>query len=146
MTEQQRKKTFLNLPKFIGGTEAFRKFIGQNLRYPNEALEAKIEGRVLVGYDIDDNGIVHNPRILKGLGYGCDEEAMRVVSQLRFEKVKNRGMRVKVTTKTNINFKLPTSSTSISYTVTSKPAAQQKTQEPQPPKETPVTYNYTINL
>jgi TonB family protein len=137
MADHPHKKHFLNLPKYLGGSDAFRDFIAENLRYPGAALEAKIEGSVIVEYDISDDGLVYNPHVLKGLGYGCDEEAIRVIGLLRFEKVKNRGMRVKMTTKTTIHFKLP--GLSINYSV-----SQQS--KPEPKKEGPVTYDYTINF
>lgn len=138
-----KKKNFLELPRYGGGNEEFRKFIAANLRYPNDALEARIEGKVLVEYEIDDNGIVHNPRVLRSLGYGCDEEAMRVVGLLRFKKVKNRGMRVRVITKININFSLP--KTSISYTVTSKSENNKKYVAEGQKKNDSTTYEYTIS-
>jgi hypothetical protein len=86
---------------------------------------------------------VANPHILKSLGHGCDEEAVRVVGMLQFEKVKNRGVRVKMTTKTTIHFKLP--GIRITY-------AAAKKEEPVPPgPETkpdpgPVKYEYTITF
>jgi TonB family protein len=139
MTDHHNKKHFLNLPKFTGGSEAFRKFIADNLSYPQEALEARIEGSVVVGYDISDEGSVINPHILKGLGYGCDEEAIRVIGLLSYEKVKNRGVRVRTTTKTTIHFKLPQSGFTISYSSSVKVEPEQK-------KDGPVTYEYTINF
>jgi TonB family protein len=135
--EHHHKKRFLNLPKYPGGSEAFKKFFVENLRYPDAALEAKIEGSVIVEYDISDDGLVYNPHILKGLGYGCDEEAVRLIGLLRFEKVKNRGVRVKMTTKTTIHFKLP--GVNISYTISGENKSEQK-------KNGPVTYEYTIKL
>jgi len=127
----------VKLPRYAGGSKAFRAFISQHLRYPKEAQDAKVEGFVVVEYEIDDNGVVHHPRVLKGLGYGCDEEAMRVVSMLRYEKVKNRGVRVKVTTKTNIVFSLP--GVSIIYNVAEK-------SEPSLEKEGHDKYEYTIDI
>lgn len=144
MSEFQKKKKFLELPRYGGGNEEFRKFIGENLRYPKAALQARIEGKVLVEYEIDDSGFVHNARVTRGLGYGCDEEALRVVNLLRFKKVKNRGLRVRVNMKTNIVFRL--SKTGIIYTVVKKT-------EKKKPEETSVrendktrVYNYTINI
>jgi TonB family protein len=137
MPDHHNKKRFLNLPKYIGGSEDFRKFIADNLRYPEAALEAKIEGSVIVEYDIADDGIVYNPHVLKGLGYGCDEEAMRVIGLLRFEKVKNRGVRVKMTTKTTIHFRLP--GVNISYSFS-------EIKEPEQKKDSPVTYEYTVRF
>jgi len=139
MSDHHNKKHFLNLPKFIGGSEAFRKFIAENLHYPEAALEAKVEGSVIVEYDISDDGSVHNPHVLKGLGYGCDEEAIRVIGLLGFDKVKNRGVRVKMTTKTTIHFKLPIQGVTISYSSSEK-------NEPEQKNSGSITYNYTINL
>ena len=132
-----KKKDFLKLPRYPGGSSAFRKFITDNLHYPKAALEAKVEGTVIVGYDIDDNGFVHNAHILKGLGHGCDEEALRLIGLLRYGKVKNRKIRVNVTTRTNIHFRLP--KFTISY-IESKKKASVSREKPQD------TYEYTINL
>ena len=140
MMDQNKKKKFLDLPRYGGGKEEFNKFIAANLRYPKAAMEAKIEGKVLVEYEIDDNGIVHNPRVLRSLGYGCDEEALRLVSMLRFKKVKNRGVRVRVKTKTDIHFKLP--QTLISYSVT--PETRKENDKAANTTETPVVYEYII--
>lgn len=144
MTEHHKKKKFLDLPRYGGGNDEFKKFIAGNLRYPKEALEARIEGKVLVEYEIDDNGFVHNPRVLRSLGYGCDEEAVRVVSLLRFKKVKNRGVRVRVNTKTYINFRLP--QTSISYTMAPKYESPATPTDKHKEKDGPVTYEYTITF
>ena len=117
-SNHKKKKQFLNLPQYIGGSQAFKEFVANNLTYPAEALEKIIEGSVIIEYEISDEGVVLNPRVFKGIGFGCDEEAIRVVSLLRFEKVKNRGMRVRMTTKTTIHFRLP--GLKISYSVPEK--------------------------
>lgn len=144
MPDHHNKKHFLNLPKYHGGSDAFREFITTNLRYPQDALEARVEGTVIVEYDIHDNGIVQHPRVLKGIGHGCDEEAMRVVGLLRFEKVKNRGMRVKMTTKTNINFKLP--GVRINYSVTGESKPLKPNDDQEQPNSGPVIYEYTVKF
>jgi TonB family protein len=144
MPDHHKKKRFLNLPKYPGGSMAFKEFITQNLRYPDAALQARVVGSVVVEYDIHDNGNIANPRVLKGIGYGCDEEAIRLVSMLQFEKVKNRGVRVKLTSKTTIHFRLPNVSTNyaVSYTL------EQKTPKTESEKKNsdPVVYEYTIKL
>ena len=144
MPGNHKKKQFINLPKYSSGSEAFREFISQNLRYPQAALDANVEGTVIVEYEVFDNGVVHNPHVLKGLGHGCDEEAIRVVELLRFEKVKNRGVRVKMTTKTNINFKLP--GVRISYSVAAKTETLPKKEDPEQKGPGEVTYEYTIQF
>lgn len=142
MADKPKKKNFLNLPRYDGGSAAFREFIGQNLQYPIAAQEAGIEGFVIIEYDILDNGRVVNPRILKSLGYGCDEEALRLVGLLRFEKARNRGVRVKMTTKTRISFILP--KLSINYTLAGQDA--EATAGQQPAGNEGISYNYTISF
>jgi len=144
MTDRKKKKHFLNLPKYPGGSKAFRELIAANLRYPDAALEAGTEGSVIVEYEVHDNGTVDRPRVLKGIGHGCDEEALRLVGLLRFEKVKNRGLRVTMTTKTTIRFRLP-AAVRITYTS----AENKKLSKPVPEKNKPepgkAKYNYTIS-
>jgi TonB family protein len=131
------KKNFLNLPKFPGSAKDFKDFIAGHLQYPREALELGIEGSVLVEYSINDNGDVVSPRVVKGIGHGCDEEAVRLVMLLKYEKVKNRGVRIKVTTKTRIGFILP--KMTINYTVTPK-------QDPPKKDSGSGSYEYSIDI
>ncbi len=144
MSDHRKKRRFLELPRYTAGKQAFAQFLKENLKYPEEAVKAGIEGTVIVEIDIDDNGIVHNPRIFKGIGYGCDEEAMRLAKLLRYGKVKNKGVRVRTKSKVNIRFKLPKKKT-IQYTVTpaKKEVAEKKSETATKPE---VTYTYTINL
>jgi len=128
------------MPSYPGGTKAFQDFITKNIRYPKEAEEANIEGSVIVGYEITDNGLVQNIHIIKGLGYGCDEEAMRVIGLLRYEKVKNKRVRVRMSNKTTINFNL--NQLKISYSVT-EPAKPEAGPEPATGSG---SYSYTIDF
>ncbi|MCX6277227.1 MAG: energy transducer TonB [Bacteroidetes bacterium] len=144
MAEFHKKKQFLNMPKYPGGGEAFKAFVAENLHYPVEAMEANIEGSVMVEYDVHDTGEVSNSHIIKGLGYGCDEEAIRVINLLKFEKVKNRGLRVKMTTKTTIHFRLP-GGVRINYAVTNTNETE-KIKDPEKNKPGQVKYEYTISF
>ena len=141
MTQHPKKYDSLKMPLYPGGNKAFQEFIAKNLQYPKEAAEAGIEGSVIVGYDITDNGEVQNVHIIKGLGFGCDEEAIRVIGLLRYGKVKNKRWRVKLTTKTTLHFNL--NKTQISYSVT-------ETAKPEKPAEGPVpqstSYTYTVDF
>ncbi|MGE4542204.1 MAG: energy transducer TonB, partial [Bacteroidales bacterium] len=134
----KKEKKFLELPRYAGGKEALSKFIRQNLQYPQEALEAGIEGKVVVGFDVDDNGMVHNAHIVFGIGYGCDEEALRLVQLLRYQKVSNRGRRVLLHSKLNIRFSLPEKS-KLNYTIKTKANKTKATTEPN-------KITYTINI
>jgi len=139
MNQHQRKKKFLKFPEYPGGKEAFKKYIKENLKYPEEALQKKVEGVVQLSAAIDDNGNVLDVTVEKGLGAGCDEEAVRLIENVQFGGVKNRGVRLKTRKKFRIEFKLPKGK-SLKYTVKKSP---EKT-ETQNPKSK--GYSYSINL
>jgi len=81
-------------------------FIKNNLHYPEEALQQKIEGTVAVEIDIDVFGAVSNAKVKHGIGYGCDEEAIRLVKLLKFQKKKYQGLFVMFHKTINIHFRL----------------------------------------
>lgn len=141
MHKERKGKHFIKNPFYEGGLKAMRKFISQNKKYPKEALEEKIEGTVIIKYTINYKGKVIETKVVKSLGYGCDEEAQRVVKLLKFEAPKNRGIKVKFFKNIQIHFRLPKENekpleqaqpqTGYSYTITpskkkEKPAEKKK--------------------
>jgi len=70
------------MPEFAGGTEALIRYLRNHLRYPSEALRAQAEGRVYVSFVVQADGTIADVSVPKGLGYGLDEEAQRVVRQM----------------------------------------------------------------
>ena len=70
------------MPEFQGGESEMTKFISQNIRYPIPALRQNVQGRVIIRFVIDKQGDVLEPIILKGIGSGCDEEAIRVIKKM----------------------------------------------------------------
>jgi protein TonB len=70
------------MPEFAGGADALMKYLRSHLRYPSAALAAQAEGRVFVSFVVQADGTIADIGILKGLGYGLDEEAQRVVRQM----------------------------------------------------------------
>lgn len=68
-------------PEFEGGMKAWAKFIQRNLRYPNAAQEVDAQGKVYISFVVEKDGSVSNVTVLRGIGYGCDEEAIRVISK-----------------------------------------------------------------
>jgi TonB family protein len=148
MEKDKKKPLFIHQPEYAGGPKALTKFIYENLRYPQTALDAGVEGMVLVDYDIDYQGNVTATRVLQGIGQGCDEEACRVVRLLKFDVPKNRGVRVLFHKKARIQFKKPKQKAAanvaaqmqVSYTVTPSPAVK----KPEGKKEE--TYSYTIQF
>ncbi len=107
MRKPKKEKDFLDLPTLTGGTEAFRSIIEKNMRYPSLAKKHGVEGLVYVRFTVDDNGKVQEAEVQKGLGYGCDEEALRLIRLVRFDKTRKQGVRVRAGYKTRIRFKLP---------------------------------------
>ena len=96
-----------NMPEFPGGDEALLSFIAQNIRYPKTAQRLGIEGRVTLSYVIDKDGSITNIEIIKGIGAGCDEEAIRVLKLLpNYSPGKQRGVPVKVKMRLPVHFKL----------------------------------------
>ncbi|HEX5172387.1 MAG TPA: TonB family protein [Cyclobacteriaceae bacterium] len=61
------------------GMNAFFEFLGNNIRYPKIAKEANVEGRVFVEFVIEKDGAISNVKVLKGIGHGCDEVAVRAL-------------------------------------------------------------------
>ena len=104
--KRNKEKKFLDLPKYPGGSKAFKRFISDNLLYPEEALEHRVEGDVYIQFKVDNLGNVIDATVTKGLGYGCDEEAIRLVKLLKYERAVNRGLRVSSTVKTRIRFRI----------------------------------------
>jgi TonB family protein len=68
-----------NPPIPPGGLSEFYRFLAQEMKYPKKARKNKIQGKVMVECVIDETGKLVNPIVLKGIGYGCDEEAIRVL-------------------------------------------------------------------
>jgi len=146
----EKKTVFISQPQYPGGPKALTQFLYANLRYPPEALEAGIEGTVMLEYAIDYQGTVVDTRVLQGLGHGCDEEAARVVRLLVFDVGKNRGVKVLFHRKAQVRFKksvqkpvtpTPPAQVNLNYTIT--PAQPAVAAEEKPAG---MSYHYTINL
>ena len=90
------------MPQLIGGLEEIQK----NIRYPEEAREKGIEGRVYVQFIVNEQGDVENAKVIRGIGSGADEEALRVVRQAKFEPGYQRGKPVRVQYSLPIFFQL----------------------------------------
>jgi protein TonB len=69
------------MPEFPGGMVAWGKFLNKNLNYPSMAKDANVTGRVTVSFVVEKNGEITDVKILRGIGAGCDEEAIRVIKK-----------------------------------------------------------------
>jgi len=94
-------------PEPTGGMGAFYTYVGKNLKYPNQARRMGIEGKVFVQFVVDKDGSITEVQAIKGIGAGCDEEAVRVISEApKWKPGKQRGRPVKVRMILPITFKL----------------------------------------
>jgi len=91
-----------NMPELIGGLAELQ----SRIRYPEMARRAGIEGRVYVQFIVNERGEVENPQVIRGIGGGCDEEAIRAVSQAQFRPGMQRGRPVRVQYSLPIVFRL----------------------------------------
>ena len=69
-------------PEFPGGPAALTKYMQQHVNYPPEAKKANVKGKVQVSFIVEKDGSLTDVQLLKKLGYGCDEEALRVVNTM----------------------------------------------------------------
>ena len=96
-----------NQPEPKNGISTFYKHIGDNIRYPKAARQAGIEGKVFVQFVVDKYGQLTAPKVLKGIGGGCDEEAVRVLQEApEWIPGTTGGQAVNVRIVIPINFKL----------------------------------------
>ncbi len=65
---------------FPGGREAFFQYLAQNMQYPELARRKGVQGRVFVQFVVEKDGAISNAKVVKGIGAGCDEEALRVIA------------------------------------------------------------------
>lgn len=121
---KKKPESFIKQPSYPGGKKAMDEFVKSNLKYPEDALTNKIEGTVMVDFDIDVYGEVIATKVKHGIGYGCDEEAVRLVKLLKYSKRKYQGIRVVFHNSIGIHFRIHEAS---------KPLPEQQT----------LTYTYT---
>ena len=94
-------------PEFVGGDKAMLNYIAENMMYPLEAKKAKIEGKVIVSFYVDVDGSIADVTVERGIGFGCDEEAVRVIKSMpNWNPGMSRGRKVKVRMVLPVTFKL----------------------------------------
>ncbi len=93
-------------PEPANGYKSFYQQLSRNLKYPNQAKRMGVEGKVFVEFIVNKNGESTDLKIIKGIGAGCDEEAMRVLALTKWEPGKQRGKPVRVKMVMPISFML----------------------------------------
>jgi len=146
-SKNAKKKNFLRIPTFPGGKAAYQQFIKDNIVYPEQALSNKIAGYVYLVYTVNNIGEIVDAEVTKGIGSGCDDEAIRVIRLMKYDPARNRGVKMKVEMKTRIHFKLPENlqynmQNSIQLNYSSK--VPEKSNSPEPKSQ--AVYNYTVTI
>lgn len=96
-----------DMPSFPGGEEALFKYLGKSIKYPAMARDAGIQGIVYVTFVVKEDGTISDVRVLRGIGGGCDDEAIRVVENMPdWKPGKQRGKPVRVQYNLPIRFTL----------------------------------------
>lgn len=91
----------------VGGLTAFYTYVVDNLKYPAQARRMDIEGKVFVEFVVEKDGSITDVKAIKGIGAGCDEEAIRVVSNSpKWKAAKQRGKAVRQRMVLPITFKM----------------------------------------
>ncbi|MDA3860516.1 MAG: energy transducer TonB [Melioribacteraceae bacterium] len=90
------------MPEPIGGIGAIIK----SIKYPEMARRSGVEGKVYVLAHVNENGIAEDVKLVRGIGGGCDEEAMEAVKKAKYTPGKNKGQNVRVKLTMAITFKL----------------------------------------
>ena len=91
----------------VGGMTTFYKFIKKNLKYPRQAKRMGIEGKVFLSFIVDKDGGITDVQVIRGIGGGCDEEAVRILkASPKWKPGKQRGVPVRQKMTFPINFRL----------------------------------------
>jgi len=94
-------------PHYPGGDEMRIKFLQENIKYPQAARESSLSGLVYITFIIETDGTITDIRVLRGIGGGCDEEAVRVIKLMpKWTPGKQRGKPVRVQYSMPVLFKL----------------------------------------
>lgn len=96
-----------DLPEPIGGFQVFYDYLSQNIEYPTRALKQGVGGRVFVQFVVEKDGSLTNFIVVKGIGLGCDDEAVRVLASApKWKAGKQRGIPVRVYKTIPVYFKI----------------------------------------
>jgi protein TonB len=70
------------MPSFVGGQEAMIRYLADHIQYPPQARENGIEGKIVVSFVVQKDGSITMLQLVKGIGFGCDDEALRVIAAM----------------------------------------------------------------
>lgn len=100
--------TVMELATPEGGRKMFKQYLQENLRYPEQALKNQVEGKVTVQFAIGMTGQLSDFRVIRGLGFGCDEEVIRLIKDgPKWSPTKKNEAPVKDRARVRMRFALP---------------------------------------
>ena len=95
------------MPEFLGGDEKLFEYLANNITYPKEAKEKGIQGKVYVQFIVEKDGSISDVKVIKGIGDGCDKEALRAINEMpRWKPGTQKGKPVRVRYNLPINYVL----------------------------------------
>jgi len=108
IVEEEAPKLYVEeMPEYNGGEIGLMQYMKNNIKYPEKAKRANRQGRVFISFVVEKNGAINEVILERGIGYGCDEEALRVVKQMPdWKPGKQLGKAVRVKFYLPISFKL----------------------------------------
>jgi TonB family protein len=100
--------TVMELATPEGGRKVFKQYLEQNLLYPEEALKNQVEGKVTVQFTIGMTGQLSDFRVIRGLGFGCEEEVIRLIKKgPKWSPTKKNEAPIKDRARVRMRFSLP---------------------------------------
>lgn len=91
-----------------GGRTAFKKYIESNIQYPEQALVNEVEGRVTIQFTVESSGALSEIKVIRGIGYGCDEEVIRLIKHgPKWNPTRRDDEPIKGRVKVRVRFRLP---------------------------------------
>jgi len=96
-----------DMPEFPGGEPARMEYMANSIKYPRMAVDGGVEGTVYIGFVVEKSGEISEVKLLRGIGGGCDQEALRVIKNMpKWEEGRQRGVPVRVSLSTQVKFTL----------------------------------------
>jgi protein TonB len=107
VVEEEVLKVVEQMPEFPGGAAKMMEYISKNIVYPTYAFDNGIQGRVFVSFVVERDGSISNVKAKRGIGGGCDEEAVRVIQSMpKWNPARQRGETVRCSYTIPIIFKM----------------------------------------
>jgi TonB family protein len=106
-TAEEKFSTF-EMAAPAGGRKAFKQYLEQNIRYPEQALNNEVEGKVTIQFTVESSGNLSEFKVIRGVGFGCDEELIRLIKEgPKWTATKRDASPLRDRVKVRLKFSLP---------------------------------------